>query len=433
LVNESRLRQLNAKMAQAMIALAKMPENGGMPFYYSLAAGRRFKLRSSEQFAFCATNGNEIYFTPEHIENTEVYDLALDIAHEVHHIVSMHCISFSDPMQGKNVPPPVAKFLHNIMLDIYCDSTIDLALDQSNYSGKRWGKHKKITYQHLLNMLSGNAPPMESWSCIDHEVLKKNPGDIYKEIESYWLSGNKKFGGGGVSGKDGHIPGNSEQSKNDIIQDIIKAKEMAKLMSRGNLPGILESLIGELLVPQIDMGQYLNQQMFSHLSNVSGDVSNHKRCRRKYIWQDMYLPSKKTPSLRWLGLIDTSGSMHESKEAAISQLQTLPPQSQGFIVPADAEIYWDKYTTIFNLEDLQFTDVTGGGGTVLHPFFRDYRYYFDDDFDVIYILTDGYIDVEEIAKYPVLADVFWIVVNNPGFSPPFGQVLHVDHNLREVR
>ena len=122
--------------------------------------------------------------------------------------------------------------------------------------------------------------------------------------------------------------------------------------------------------------------------------------------------------------------MSHAKELAISQLRSLPAESHGVIVPCDAEVYWDKLTEIETLEDLNFVKVNGGGGTVLVDFFRDYPARLGDDFDIIYVLTDGFIDIEDIVNYkPERAEVHWIICENKEFSEPFGKAFHVDMSV----
>ena len=65
------------------------------------------------------------------------------------------------------------------------------------------------------------------------------------------------------------------------------------------------------------------------------------------MFSGLLVPKRKSYYAHFGCLLDTSGSMSKDDMAfGLSQLQSLDERSEGTIVPADADIYWDDATKI---------------------------------------------------------------------------------------
>jgi predicted metal-dependent peptidase len=113
----------------------------------------------------------------------------------------------------------------------------------------------------------------------------------------------------------------------------------------------------------------------------------------------------------------------EDMAYGVSQLASLDEKSEGTIVPADSEIYWDNATKIkkANAEELSKVKVVGRGGTVFGNFTSDYEEHIGKC-DFLIIITDGYLIDSDVAsmKNPGI-DVIWLITSSCDFNPPFGR------------
>ena len=99
------------------------------------------------------------------------------------------------------------------------------------------------------------------------------------------------------------------------------------------------------------------------------------------------------------------------------------------IVPCDAQVYWEDATHAKNMGDLSRTKVTGRGGTVFDDFFEFFPMKVGRDFDVIIVITDGYVGQIPMQFKPPM-DVVWVITNDSAnYEPSFGRVAP----LRESR
>ncbi len=129
-------------------------------------------------------------------------------------------------------------------------------------------------------------------------------------------------------------------------------------------------------------------------------------------------------------MLDTSGSMGDDDMAyGISQLQVLGSNTEGYIIPCDAQPHWAGVHKVEKADDLKRTKVVGRGGTVFDDFFRDFPKYLGTEFDVIIVLTDGDCGTVPLELRPKNIDVCWVLTRgNTGFKPSFGRVCPLRHD-----
>ena len=107
----------------------------------------------------------------------------------------------------------------------------------------------------------------------------------------------------------------------------------------------------------------------------------------------------------------------------ISQLIGLDDRAEGWVVPADAAVYFDQAVRIrtCNAEELSKIKAVGRGGTCFAEFFSQYEKHVGKC-DFLIIITDGQLMDTDIAEMrdPGI-DVYWIITSETFFQPPFGR------------
>ena len=108
----------------------------------------------------------------------------------------------------------------------------------------------------------------------------------------------------------------------------------------------------------------------------------------------------------------------------VSQLQSIDERSEGWVVPADATIYWKDATKLkrANAAEISKIRVLGRGGTKYAEFFRDYEQMMGKC-DFLIVITDGFLLDQDIAEMvnPGI-DVVWLITSGSAFNAPFGRV-----------
>jgi predicted metal-dependent peptidase len=218
-----------------------------------------------------------------------------------------------------------------------------------------------------------------------------------------------------------------EESMDKIAQRLYDAIMSAKKMA-GNVPAALEEELNALTKPKITWKDLIRGKLRRlRAGSKRNDWNNFKR---KSLFAGLVVPKKKDYFASFACLIDCSGSMSSDDIAfGLSQLQSLDDRGEGTLVPADAEIYWDKAIKVKSCKEeelVKFTP-TGRGGTMFGSFFQDYEKETGEDPDFYVVITDGFLlDSDYASMLDPGKDVIWIITSdNPSFKPGFGRVCHL--------
>lgn len=214
----------------------------------------------------------------------------------------------------------------------------------------------------------------------------------------------------------------STESEEKMAKRLADAIETSKKMA-GHVPGLLEDELGQLVAPKVVWKDFVKYRLRkSRDGNARNDWS---RFKVRPLFAGLMNPKKNSYSCRFGCLLDTSGSMSNDDMAyGISQLASLDGQSTGVVVPADADIYWDKATEIkrTTAEEFKTIKIVGRGGTQFSNFFTDYEKKIGKC-DLLIVITDGYLmdhDISEMQHPGV--EVVWLITSDCQFKPPFGRV-----------
>lgn len=213
----------------------------------------------------------------------------------------------------------------------------------------------------------------------------------------------------------------AEESQEKMAQRISDAMETAKRMA-GVIPAALEEELGKLTAPKITWQDIIRTRIIK--ARAGNGHNDWTRFRTRPMFSGLLVPKRKNYYANFGCLLDTSGSMSKDDIAfGLSQLSSLDERSEGTIVPADANIYWDKATKIkrFVQEEISKVKVVGRGGTKYAEFFTDYEKNIGKC-DFLIIITDGYLLDTDIADMinPGI-DTIWLITSGSVFKPPFGK------------
>lgn len=219
---------------------------------------------------------------------------------------------------------------------------------------------------------------------------------------------------------DAHI--DAQVNKQEVQADVMRAAQQTTQM-RGLVPQSVEEAIGELMKPTLKFTDLVRSSCMKKVQDA-GLLNDWKRFRRRWIaaTPSQYLPKRHSHKPRWLAMLDTSGSMSEDDLVyAISQLKALG-NTEGYILPCDADPKWDAITKVERVEDLKRTKISGRGGTDFTMFLKEYAKHLGNEWDCIIILTDGYCGDYSKDLKPKGVDVVWVLTNyQPEWKQPFGR------------
>jgi len=225
------------------------------------------------------------------------------------------------------------------------------------------------------------------------------------------------FGLGGTL--DDHM--DTSESEEKLAKRISDAMEAARKMA-GHVPAALEDELGKLTAPKVTWQDIIRTRLLK--ARAGNGRNDWTRFRTRPMFTGLLVPKRKSYYAHFGCLLDTSGSMGKEDMAfGLSQLASLDERSEGTIVPADAQIYWDKVTKVkkANFEELSKVKVFGRGGTKFSEFFSDYEQNIGKC-DFLIVITDGFLIDSDVAemKNPGV-DVIWLITSGSLFNPPFGR------------
>jgi len=230
------------------------------------------------------------------------------------------------------------------------------------------------------------------------------------------------FGLGGTV--DDHM--DADETPEKMAKRISEAMDSARKMA-GYIPAGLEEELGKLTAPKISWKDVIRARL--QKARAGDGRNDYTKFRSRPLFAGLMTPKRKSYLANFGCLLDCSGSMSSEDIAyGLSQLQSLDDRSEGVIVPADSEIYFNKATKIrkCNAEELQKVKVVGRGGTVFSTFFSDYEKNIGKC-DFLIIISDMHlIDTDVAEMRDPGCPVYWLCTSdNSSFNPPFGKLLRL--------
>lgn len=187
-------------------------------------------------------------------------------------------------------------------------------------------------------------------------------------------SGGQGQGQGQPTGEVRDLPGQqpgqapSEAQRNQQGQEWkTNAKQAAQnAKARGNLPGSLQRLVDQNLLPLVDW----RAEMRRFMQALAKNDTSFSRPNRRFIGRGLYLPGQVSKKMGTLVLVnDTSGSTQFAQERFMSEMGNIIED-----VPFERIIYVQQDATIQKITEIEpgdelDTTMEGGGGTDFRPVF----------------------------------------------------------------
>lgn len=201
----------------------------------------------------------------------------------------------------------------------------------------------------------------------------------------------------------------------------------AAAKSQGKLPAGLERLLQIALKPEVDW----RERLWQFVTKIIPSDITWTRPKRRFIWQDLYLPSQlKTGTGPILVIMDTSGSISfdgpnsEGGQfaAEIKSIHEDVKPEKLYVMYCDADVHPNRKgekIDVFLPDDEFVLNPRGGGGTDFRPPFKLADKEGLDIQCAIY-LTDMYGSFpEKQPPYPVL----WVATSDT--QGPFGETIRI--------
>lgn len=431
--------ELLHKKADALLAKIRRDMLANRPFVGNLLMSLDVVPTRDIDNPTALTDGNAIYFDIAFLSSLTPDEAMFVFAHEVWHNVMRHSLR----LETRDAT------LFNIAADLEINQLLvkdGFTLPKQVLMPKQFGFKPDLSAEQYYDLLykkmpkaKGNAKNGESDGSNgssgfgngsksggneDGELSGQFDKHTYvgKETEpSKERSRQDKFG---KVGKDKRFRPQATESAIDRVRDtvIMTVQEMERT-GRGEIPEHLKRLVNQLTEPEIKWQDVLN----AHIVHSIGNKPDWNRPNRRFAYSGTYLSSHCSDKIRVAVGIDTSGSTSSSISKFLTEVNSIVKsftQYELHIVECDAEVGkvadYDEDTPL-DLENEKY-EVTGGGGTVLHPIFDEIRNS-GKEVDTIVIFTDGYTEdfpVEDDPGIPVL----WVVTNDGSTSNfKFGNVV----------
>ena len=387
-----------AKAAMIKVKRAKSRLLLEHPFWGQLVTN--LKDVPSYEVPIGATDGKNFIFNPDWVEENSFAEVIFLIAHEAAHCALLHLWR-----RGDKDPKLWNLAADYVVNDMLVHSQIGKMPSNCLYDEKFKGKHAERIYSDLQ----------------DDKVEDPNAFEI-------------AIGGQGFSGSwDGHgDPNSSDAAEQEVEWKATAASAAQSTMGskqRGDLPAGMQRLIDGFTKPAINWVSLLA----AFVDQMSKDDYSWTRQNRRFIYQDLYLPSLYSHTLGKIAMfVDTSGSMSvddvsKSMSEVMGILTTYTPEEVHFgscdtNVVVDVKTKHELSSTEEAMQDI-VKSLQGGGGTSFTPVF-DYVKETEGIKFLIYF-TDGY----GVFPDPASVDIptFWCVT--PGGLAdeqfPFGKVIRL--------
>lgn len=316
--------------------------------------------------------------------------------------------------------------------------------------------HKAFRHLHVWRKLYDENPRLANMACdyvinliiVDYDPEQKyienppgllldrkfaglNTKQVYDLLKRQGKGEDVGGGGGGGGGFDHHdwegADSLSDEEKEKLVRDIDRAIRQGQIAAKnagegeGGMPRELE----ELIQPQVNWKQELAE--FVRSTCRGNDMSSWRRLNRRYLPQDIYLPSLRSEKVQGVVVgVDTSGSISSELRAFMSELKDLMES----VNPERLDLmYWDTVVAGHEVYDsssfealMTSTQPKGGGGTnpaCVTTYIKEKNI----TPDCVIMLTDG-----QVPNWGAdwNAPVLWVVCNNSSAYASNGKTVHIN-------
>ena len=430
------------------------------PFYGKMLMAAGMKV--TDRVPTMATDGETIFINPKFVENelqSNVDWVMFVLAHEVEHMVLLHCIrrGSRDPMLWNMAADHI---INNNLLKVGLRGPLDaqgrfLGLADSKYSDM-----SKWSSESVYNDLLDNPPPQpDKPNNDDGDDGQSGEGSDEGDGGSEGGDGNDDSGSGGksLSGKGSGASQTSSGAANIFDGDVLEpsnddgsplsdadkaerhrrvrgkimnvAAQVQKQMGIGAIPAHLQGAIGDLSKPQTKWYEVLR----AYMSAKAKSKNDWSRLNRRLRPRGIKMPTKRSQNMGSLGImLDTSGSCWSYIPKVLAEVIAIAHDTKPVeirIMFIDTGIQHEVVTTPNTFDaDMAaiLADYPHGGGTDLRPGFRAFDEDYERTYDAIICMTDmmtPWPDHCELGDKVIFLDTY-----NGRYcpTPPFGISINLD-------
>lgn len=397
------------------------------PFFGNLAT--RLKLVNADDWLpTAATDGRNLYYNSEFVNKLPQKQIEFLVGHEVLHLVYDH--------MGRNGDRD--RRLFNIAAD-YC---VNADLKQQRigdfipiglYDKKFDGWSAEEVYDYLYE----NAEKIDISNLLkqvldEHLDEDGEDGNGDEEGNGEGKDGDaKRPGGKGDSDEEGDGEGKGrpgkmtaeekKQLRDEIREAVLQAAEAA---GAGNLPLGVKRMINQLTNPQMNWREIIRQNIQSLVKN---DFTWMRASRRSWHMDAVMPGTNFAETIDVCVSIDASGSMSDAMlRDILSEVKGIMQSFDDFKLQVwsfDTEVYNHTVFTPENIDEIDYWDVEGGGGTL---FEANWEFMKENDISPKFFImfTDGYPgNGWGDENY---CDTLFVIHGTKSIEAPFGQTAYYE-------
>ena len=369
-----------------------------------------------------------LYFNPTWIDTMTVKHLECEVAHEVGHVVT-NCFGrfpkgadpglwnlASDQIIDVNIILPAGIDPSPVMQKMSCPQEIQDAAKKD--------KLTEVRYRNLLNenMDKTNCPACKNML----KELANGPdgmGDSDGKDKPKHTCGN---GRGCISGtlSSMHNLPKEEQAKvtNTWKQAVLKGAQLQKAQGKGNIPGMLEDWVADLVKPKVTWKDYVRASV--HRTCNKANWSYHRPSRRGQTL-GITLPGRDVELSGVVVAMDTSGSISTKEQnqfiSEITGIMTQCRVATVTVIMHDCEVY---HVGEYNAKSIRKLPVKKGGTSHVPVF--DYIYNemrASEQPKVLICFTD--LETSHHPRRPKFPVLWCVFEDYAGHSIPYGKTISI--------
>lgn len=398
------------------------------PFFGNLLMHIKFK--EDDKVNGIGTDGINIFYNREKIENMPENQISFLVMHQVIHIILFHVF------RGINYKND--ELFHKAS-DLVANSIVISGLD---FSDKY--RLSELNVEHTINFEEAKKYTVEQV----YSLLKKkdeNKDDNNKSMDdsietdifgvtsfdtnsSGIFENGKSFGDDHSKWAEVKEQSVSERQKfqREMAQNIRNALNHASNVG-GSVAGDLKRIIEETYSSKIDWRTALQNFVETEVTDYSFSPPD-----KRFIYNDLLMPDFNETEEKATGIfffIDVSGSMDdediaECKAEVKSCLRQYDEKVEGYLGYFDYNV--SNIQKFDDEESMVSIDALGGGGTSFTNIFKyldEHESELDYEKKKVIILTDGYAEFPSLDEINV-DEILW-VINNDEVTPPYGEVVRI--------
>ncbi len=367
------------------------------------------------------TDGLNVRFWGAFVDELDDKELRFALLHENYHKAFRHLTTWKALFQENAQLANIACDLR-INADILSHNDAGIAMPKGGLFDQKYADPMKWSSYHIFQDLKKNGLP-QSMKCQGN--CQQGQGDGQGGGQPCTCQGFDEHGWQEANGM-------TQEELREAEQAIDSAIRQGAILA-GKMAGNVDRSIQDLLAVKTNWKDLLREFMTTNVKG--GDESSWSRPNRRYVAQDVYMPTQISDSMGDVLIgIDTSGSIGGPELTAFISnvariLQSVKPENVRVLywdsgVAGDETYRPDQYDQLANL-----TKPRGGGGTspsCVTTYMKKHKI----KPQVAIMLSDGYTggDFGDNWGCPVL----WALNTETPFDPPAGQtVCRLPENLSD--